>query len=390
MTITTRTAKGSQLSIAEMDANLTDLNAGALVVARPPFTQGGNYTVPDGTAHVVSSATAQVYNTTITFPATPVPGQRLILSNPTAYSMGDVTVVGNGKTILGPSVMSMPAYTSNEWNYNATDGWVPTNRNPMFTEVAIGVNELVGQSAQGGGFRWSLAGGGSADYYIQPGLCWMQTTGSGILGGPNNQMAEFRADNTLDVTDSNVNNGRYSWAGFTANIYNSSIAFGGGATNDAKVNFAIAATSRQNTGASVMAPGTPAGVGVHFSFQNAPLYFGDLTNGLRAQIDTAGNFRTSKMSCDESEVRNTGTASFTVSDNVSTCILAGSGTITLTFPATPVNGQDLTITLETAYTAITLAGNGKTIITGAALGVSAGSFARYRYRAANTTWHRVG
>jgi hypothetical protein len=90
------------------------------------------------------------------------------------------------------------------------------------------------------------------------------------------------------------------------------------------------------------------------------------------------------------EDRNTGTANYTIPDFTDVAILAGSGTITLTFPATVYDGEELVITLETAYTAITLAGNGRTLVTGAALGVSAGSFARYRYRAANTTWHRVG
>jgi len=388
MTITTRTAKGSQLSIAEMDSNLTDLNAGALVIVRNPFTQSANYTIPGGTAQVVSSATSQTYSTTMTFPANPVPGQVLMLTNPTAFSMGDVTVAGNGNTIMGSTVVAMPPVSSYAWQYNATDGWVPTVRNPMYTEVTYGNVEKVGYAPNNGSWHWTWANT-SADYYLTPTGPWIQATASGLQGGANQTDTKFYAQNTIDVTNSNVNNGRYSQSGFVATINNSSIAFGGGATNDAPVAFNLVATTRSMTGAAGAVSGI-SGAGLHLSWQNAPYYMGGVSGGLYAQFDLLGNFRTSKMSCDESEVRNTGTASFTVADNVSTCILAGSGTITLTFPATPVNGQDLTITLETAYTAITLAGNGKTIITGAALGVSAGSFARYRYRTANTTWHRVG
>jgi hypothetical protein len=88
--------------------------------------------------------------------------------------------------------------------------------------------------------------------------------------------------------------------------------------------------------------------------------------------------------------RNTGTASFTVPDYTDIQILAGSGTIVVTFPALVTDGQELVVSLETAYTAITYAGNGKTVIAGVAQAVTAGAFARWRYNLANTTWHRVG
>jgi hypothetical protein len=88
--------------------------------------------------------------------------------------------------------------------------------------------------------------------------------------------------------------------------------------------------------------------------------------------------------------RNTGAVSFTVPDQTDVQILAGSGTIVVTFPALVSDGQELCITLETAYTAVTFAGNGRTVIPGAALAVTAGAFARFRYNLATTTWHRVG
>lgn len=88
--------------------------------------------------------------------------------------------------------------------------------------------------------------------------------------------------------------------------------------------------------------------------------------------------------------RDTGTASFTVANNTDVQILAGSGTITVTLPATQYDGQEFVLAVETAYTAITMSGGARTLIAGAAIGVTAGSFARYRYNAATTTWHRVG
>lgn len=88
--------------------------------------------------------------------------------------------------------------------------------------------------------------------------------------------------------------------------------------------------------------------------------------------------------------RNTGTASFTVADATDIQILAGSGTIVLTMPTTRYDGQELIVTLETAYTAVTFATAAGTLIAGAAMAVTAGSFARFRYNLSNTTWHRVG
>ena len=54
-----------------------------------------------------------------------------------------------------------------------------------------------------------------------------------------------------------------------------------------------------------------------------------------------------------------------IPDNCSTYILTGSGTRAITFPANPYDGQFLTLTLGTAHTAVTVAGNaGKTVVDG--------------------------
>lgn len=118
---------------------------------------------------------------------------------------------------------------------------------------------------------------------------------------------------------------------------------------------------------------------------------GNTTNGEWFEWDTNGNYLTYKGHGHRGEQRDTstGTAAITINDNISKLILAGSGTHTVNFPAAPFDGQEQILTLETAYTGLTLAGNGKTLI-GGSISVTAGSFGRWAYRAANTTWHRIG
>lgn len=395
MTITTRTAKGSQLSIAEMDANLTDLNSGALKTSEVVWEQATGFTVPDGTGRVVLSPTSKQYYGDLTLPPNPVNGQRLEIVNASQFSAQYIALLGNGKTILGDATIQLPgaeggkktglsAYTL---GYTTALGWFPVQSNPMFSSVASGDIKNVGFFPGGGGIGWSWPNG-SADAYLQLGAFILQSTNSGTGAMPTHLRNWVQS--TPDVTDTSPNYFRYSWNGFLASCNNSSIPFGAGATNDRPLSLILACQPNAASYGGSNISGVGGGNYVLSWASAVPFIFGSPTAGEHARFDTLGNFIATKVVADASEVRNTGTASFTVSDNVSTCILAGSGTITLTFPATPVNGQDLTITLETAYTAITLAGNGKTIITGAALGVSAGSFARYRYRAANTTWHRVG
>lgn len=118
---------------------------------------------------------------------------------------------------------------------------------------------------------------------------------------------------------------------------------------------------------------------------------GALYNGVWAWWDDYGNHIQARGRGTTSEQRDTGTASFTVADNTAQVALAGSGTITVTLPQTPFDGQDLTLFLETGYTGITLSSGaqGATII-GGTVGTTAGSFARFSYRAASNTWRRCG
>jgi hypothetical protein len=93
----------------------------------------------------------------------------------------------------------------------------------------------------------------------------------------------------------------------------------------------------------------------------------------------------------DDEYRTTTTAAFTVPDGVSKVILAGSGTVPVTLPELPLDGQTISIVLETAHTAVSVAASAAhTIVAGAALAVTAGVFATFRYRASNAKWYRVG
>ena len=395
MTITTRTAKGSALTHAELDANITDLNAGALMTDVVSYT--GTYTVPDGVGCVMLVPTAKRYSGTITLPANPVNGQTLTIANVSTFALLGQTLAGNGKPIVGDTVITFPtvsggmtannsAYTL---QYNATIGWVPVSFNPMFCEVGAGSTKTVGYLSNNGGVNWKWDNGASCDANLTPGVWQLQSTNSGVGGTGNPSVIKFLAESTLNPSSVTANYGRYSWAGFMATMPNSTITFGAGATNDAPMEMVIGLQPNAASASGQMITGIN-GTALCFGWKNAPLVFGHRTSGEYARFDTSGNFNTLKMLCDSSEQRDTGTAGFTVSNNITNVILAGSGTVAVTFPATPVNGQSLNITLETAYTAVTFAGNGKTIVAGAAMGVTAGSFARYRYRAANTTWHRVG
>lgn len=114
-------------------------------------------------------------------------------------------------------------------------------------------------------------------------------------------------------------------------------------------------------------------------------------NGVWAYFDDYGNHIQARGRGTVSEQRDTGTASFTVTDNTAQVSLAGSGTVTVTFPQVPFDGQDLTIFLETAYTAITLSSGaqGAAFIAGT-IGATAGSFGTWSYRSAGNVWRRKG
>lgn len=362
----------------------------ALATVRTALPENGTYTSPDNTEHVINTA-GQVYGTTFKFPLTPVAGQEMRLS--TTNAVQKITLNGNGKTVVGDAVIALAPGAAVVWRYNVDSGWVPVvyNRDTHFSAST----KTVAYAYDLGGWGWKNPAA-SFDWYVVPGKAWLQQTASGLSTSGYTPYLEFYAENTIDPSNGATANGQDSYSGQHGKIYDSTVPFGAGATADAKVEFYTAVTCRNQTNANCKWPGGPNGSaawltwGTSHATQRVPMYIGDLKGGLRAQFDVSGNFRTTNMSVDESVQRTTGTTDFTISDNVSTCVLAGSGTVVVIFPAIPVNGQTLTLAIETAYTSITLNGNGKTLIAGAAVGTIAGSYAEWRYYGPTTTWHRVG
>lgn len=63
--------------------------------------------------------------------------------------------------------------------------------------------------------------------------------------------------------------------------------------------------------------------------------------------------------------------------------------LTVNFPTSPYDGQEWGYGTTQIVTALTLAAAGKTIANGPTAG-TAGGFAWFKYRAADTTWYRAG
>jgi hypothetical protein len=102
---------------------------------------------------------------------------------------------------------------------------------------------------------------------------------------------------------------------------------------------------------------------------------------------TAGAIQAAVNSTKARSTATSGTV--TIAADTQCQILAGSGTITCAMPVAPIDNQIQKVTLETGYTAITMSGNGKTIV-GATIGITAGSFATWQYFSSTTTWYRIG
>jgi len=119
---------------------------------------------------------------------------------------------------------------------------------------------------------------------------------------------------------------------------------------------------------------------------------GALYNGSWAFFSEYGGFYTQRAGGTISEQRDTATTgTIAATEYTASLSLAGGGTVTVNVPQTPEDGQEWTVFLEAGYTGITLAPGaaGATILAGT-VGLTAGSFARWRYRTASNTWRRVG
>ena len=345
-------------------------------------------TVADGVTLIINTNAGSTYSRTLTLCANPYDGQRLRIFNPLAGDMQGETIAGNGKTVVGPTlVMLRRSGGSVTYQYNASNTtWYALDYNYNFTNDTGGGYAGVNTGSNGATFHWMFPNA-NGDYTIGGGKNIIQSTANGLSG--RHSAVGFVASDTLSVTDTTSGNGNAGGAYVQGQVYNSSIPFGAGATNDKEVDWKIEGTGRAYV-AGYKWTNSPAGEGIWYTSKNAPMYFGDTDKGQYATFDLSGNWILSHASGNSSESRSTATTgTITIPNNIGTEILAGSGTITLELPATPVDGQYIEITLETVYAAITVQATGKTFIQGVPLTVTAGSFAKYKYNLARTTWYRV-
>jgi hypothetical protein len=82
----------------------------------------------------------------------------------------------------------------------------------------------------------------------------------------------------------------------------------------------------------------------------------------------------------------------TIPDNYGDYLVMPAGTLatlTINFPAVPIDGQEITIKTSQALTALTLSGNGKTMFDGVTT-MAVNAFVTYKYYAGSTLWYRKG
>lgn len=360
------------------------------------WNEGGTLDIPDGVSSVLNTSGAQIYAFAIVMPANPVNGQPLTITS-LAEVRQPTHSSGNGGSIISP-IAGFVAGTSFTYRYRAsTKTWVPLVEPIQYESNGSGVRTLTTLTGAGTfqllnhlGLSWGLSLGGAS----QP-LMVSQATADGQSG--RGSFLGYQSQNTLNVNDASSTNGEFSWGGYQAVTYNSSIPYGGGASNDDPLILGLVNTGQMFVGGSgVNWPawnGAPAGAWNWLSFSSKPLICGaPYGAGEAFRIDhTNCVFAFAKAIAITGEDRDTSSANFTVADFVGNVVLDGSGTVQVTMPPNPINGQRLDLMLGTNYVAVSVAANaGQTIVTGAAIGATAGSFASWRYRLANTTWYRIG
>jgi hypothetical protein len=82
----------------------------------------------------------------------------------------------------------------------------------------------------------------------------------------------------------------------------------------------------------------------------------------------------------------------TIPDNYGDYLVMPAGplaTLTINFPVTPIDGQEITIKTSQALTSLTLSGNGKTMFDGVTT-MAVNAFVTYKYYAGATLWYRKG
>lgn len=131
---------------------------------------------------------------------------------------------------------------------------------------------------------------------------------------------------------------------------------------------------------------------VDFTMSGGALYDGAGAGG--QQVISANGGITGILSSPHSKQAPLTGFSITIANNVNYLILDPAGTLatgTITMPAAPMDGQDVTVSTSKAIISITINGNtGQTMgVVDSGMGNPAG-WMKFKYVLANTTWYRVG
>lgn len=282
---------------------------------------------------------------------------------------------------LGSS--SLPSYTfSSHTGYGFF--WDNTN-----TGIGIAVNGVQTGEFLPGGLTLSIPGGGSANLQIQgeAGVINSVQRFSNDAGAPAYQGVKFRG--TI-ASPANITLG------------------------DALLNFIFRGFVGANkTGATITGilteTGTPSttAFGTDIVISTIAIGSGTLTEALRINngfgikllgttvLDQNRNFVGASVASAFQRVVPTTGFSQTINDNVGALILKPAGTLatgTITMPANPLNGQEVSIMSNQQITALTVNANSGQTISGtfSATIFTANAFATWKYVTTDTNWYRAG
>lgn len=236
---------------------------------------------------------------------------------------------------------------------------------------------------------------GNENYGYQSLTNYLQLTG-GTLTGPLTGQSPFTLNNlgllsqfVLQRTDTSIA-AAYAAGSFT-----------GEGPNSAGTNFAWAQVTFR---AEVVTPGSEAGgirfltyhsgsLMTDFAITNGNLYTGTASTATLV-LDSLQNFYGQPAHSYSRQIPTTGFA-ITIANNIANLILKPAGTLatgTVTMPATPVDGQEVTIMSSQIITALTVLANTGQSIDGTftAAAFAANGFATWKYVLPDTTWYRKG
>lgn len=348
----------------------------------------GTVTIPDNVSSVTNTTTSTIGPITLNMPANPVDGQFLTITSKGQVSA--LTHSGNGKT-LTVAILGFSAGQSYTYRYSLSDTTWHLIASP-FGLLTWGTSyyQLATFGAGSGtpGFRTSWTNI-SGDLYLTAGKVFAQSTASGLSAAFPSQVV-FQTENTLDVTNASASNGSNSISGLWARTYNSTVAYGGGATNDVEISTYLVNTG-QKYASGAFWTSSPAGIGSWLVSDKAPIYIGTTQGGEAIRIDQlTSNASFSHGVGDLSKVKVTVGATQTIPNNIRTYIVKGAiAAATITFPAAPFDGQLLTVTFSGVVAALTMDGNGKTLNGGFPAATVAGTSFQFIYDLTDTTWYRV-